>query len=239
MDFLCLAAGKGTRMGSLGSYLQKCMYPIGLRPFLDYTIHELLASRSQGSSEDRLTIVVGHHADQVRNYFGDGIPGLSISYVVQHEPLGTGHALKVASDAVEPTAPVIAWLADSYVPRSVFEALQTNRYDNTQTLGRGDDGESPQLRPTVDGDRVTRAWDGVGDLYDIGVWKLAPQALAEMATVRAENGEFRALPNLQRSLEAGAKVGWVEAKEWVHLGGVHPTAEANVNAVVERLLSGT
>ena len=26
--FICLAAGKGTRMGRLSSYLQKCMYPL-------------------------------------------------------------------------------------------------------------------------------------------------------------------------------------------------------------------
>jgi len=48
--------------------------------------------------------------------------------------------------------------------------------------------------------------------------------------------EVRALPNLQRQIEAGLAVGWLEAAEWLHLGGTEPTPEANVLAVTRRLL---
>ena len=53
--------------------------------------------------------------------------------------------------------------------------------------------------------------------------------------VRAEKGEYRMLPNLQRSLDDGAEVGHVVADAWIHLGGVLPTPEANVRDVVRRV----
>lgn len=62
MDFVCLAAGQGTRLGRLGSYLQKCMYPVGLKPFLEHTLEQLVACRTGQLADDRLTLVVGHLA---------------------------------------------------------------------------------------------------------------------------------------------------------------------------------
>jgi hypothetical protein len=103
------------------------------------------------------------------------------------------------------------------------------------TLGPGHEDESDRLRATVEGDRVRRVWDGDGALFDVGLWKLAPAVLHRMTEVRAEKGEYRMLPNLQRSLDDGAEVGYVVADAWVHLGGTLPTPEANVRDVVRRV----
>jgi hypothetical protein len=56
-----------------------------------------------------------------------------------------------------------------------------------------------------------------------------------MAEVRAEKGEYRMLPNLQRCLDDGAEVGHVVCDAWIHLGGTLPTPEANVRDVVRRV----
>lgn len=234
MDLICLAAGKGTRMAALGRYLQKCMYPVGLRPFLEHTLLQLRASRLWERA-GRLALVVGHHEDQVRSYFGEEWRGLPITYVRQPELLGTGNALRLAADALEPDASVVAWQADLFVPRQVFDALGEHPLSTVVTLGPGHPSESPRLLATVAGDRVTRVWDGEGPLYDIGAWKLAPDVLARLMEVWAEKGEYRMLPNLQRCIDDGARVGHVTTREWVHLGGTLPSPEANVRAVVERL----
>ena len=49
-------------------------------------------------------------------------------------------------------------------------------------------------------------------------------------------GEFRVLPNLQAAIERGIDIGAVVVDEWIHLGGVNPTPEANVVQVSRRLL---
>lgn len=238
MDLICLAAGKGTRMAALGRYLQKCMYPVGLRPFLEHTLLQLHASRAWRRAE-RLALVVGHHEEQVRGYFGEAWRGLPITYVRQAELLGTGNALWLAAEALRPNAGVLAWQADLFVPSEVFDALAEHPRASAVTLGPGHPDESPRLLASVVGERVTRVWDGAGPLYDVGAWKLAPEVLARMTEVRAEKGEFRMLPNLQRCIDDGAEVGFVEARAWVHLGGTLPTPDANVRAVVERVWRDT
>jgi NDP-sugar pyrophosphorylase family protein len=235
VDAICLAAGAGTRLGGLGRYLQKCMYPVGLRPFLEHTLAQLLRSGQVSAGRDRIGLVVGHHAEQVRGYFGAAFAGVEIVYVDQAQRAGTGHALALAAAALAPTASVLAWQADLFVTAASFAAVADHPLPNAVTLGAGHEEESPRLRASIRGDRVTRVWDGDGDLYDVGCWKLSPAVLARMTEVRAEGGEFRMLPNLQRSLDDGAAVGYVVAPAWVHLGGVLPTAEANVRDVVQRV----
>ena len=235
MDLICLAAGAGTRMGRLGGYLQKCMYPVGLRPFLEHALAQVLASDAVDPGRDRLALVVGHLSEQVRGHFGDAFEGLPIVYVEQAERLGTGHALSLAAAALRPAAPAIAWQADLFPTSAMVDAVAGHPAPNVVTLGPGHEQESDRLRATVVGDRVTRVWDGDGELFDVGLWKLSPDVLARMTEVRAEKGEYRMLPNLQRSLDDGAEVGHVVAEAWIHLGGTLPTPEANVRDVVRRV----
>ena len=232
MDYVCLAAGKGTRFGHLGDYLQKCMYPVGLRPFLEFSIHNLIQSRHVNKG-DRLILVVGHHAEQVRRYFGEVYEGLRLEYLTQPQALGTGHALHLVWETYRPTQPVIVWLADLFVPTSLFERVFDHPEANVQTLAAGPEDENPRVRVTTAGDRVTKAWCGAGD-YDIGLWKLSPETLRGM-TVRTGD-EVRVLPNLERAVQGGVRVGFIEADEWLHLGGTKPSPEANVREVVSRVL---
>ena len=250
MDLVCLAAGHGTRLGRLGTYLQKCMYPVGLRPFLEHTLAQLAASGVAVPGRDRVALVVGHHEEQVRSYFGGGFEGLEIVYVRQAERRGTGHALGLARDALglarDPGEPgrdalapgrgVIAWQADLFVTAPMFRAVAEHPAPNVVTLGPGHESEPAAIRATVAGDRVTRVWEGVGPLYDVGLWRLAPEVLARIDEVAAPGGEVRVLPNLQRAIDRGAACGWVRAEEWVHLGGTLPSPEENVRNVVRRVL---
>lgn len=235
MDLICLAAGAGTRMGRLGGYLQKCMYPVGLRPFLEHALDQVLAAAAVDPRRDRLALVVGHHAEQVRGHFGDAYAGLPIVYVEQRERLGTGHALALAAAALRPAASVVAWQGDLFPTAAMVDAVAAHPAPTVVTLGPGHEDESDRLRATVREGRVERVWDGAGDLYDVGLWKLAPAVLARMTEVRAEKGEYRMLPNLQRSLDDGAEVGHVVCDAWIHLGGTLPTPEANVRDVVRRV----
>ncbi|MEM7736016.1 MAG: NTP transferase domain-containing protein [Deinococcota bacterium] len=235
MNYLCLAAGKGTRMGSLGSYLQKCMYPVNLRPFVEYSLRNLLATADV--TNDQITFIVGHHQEQLRRYFGEVFEGLKINYLEQPEQLGTAHAIYTAHEHMHFTSPIVIWLADLYVPSTLFAEAIKHPWDNLQTLAPGHEDEKDNLKATVDRSgkvaSVTKAWCGQDDLYDIGLWKLSPDVLDMMLSRR--EGEYRVLPNLQHAIDHGQQIAAVVADEWIHLGGVTPTAEENVHQVVKRL----
>lgn len=235
MDYICLAAGKGTRFGRLGRYLQKCMYPIGVKPFVAYAVDNLLQARHLDRDRDRLIFVIGHFGDQLRHYFGDNVDGLPVLYVEQTEQLGTGHAIHTVHTAYPSPASVVVWLADLYVSTALFEAVAAHPAATVQTLAPGPEDENPNVRVTTDGEWVTAAWQGAGPLYDIGLWKMAPDVAAGM--VGRQVDEYRVLPNLQRAIDDGTEIGYVRADEWIHLGGTRPTVEENVIAVAARVLA--
>jgi NDP-sugar pyrophosphorylase family protein len=88
-----LAGGLGTRLRPLTSDVPKALIPIGGKPFLHHQI-ELL--KSQGIRD--IVLCVGHLADMVKDYFGDGRwLGVRIRYSEEEGSLlGTAGAIKKA-----------------------------------------------------------------------------------------------------------------------------------------------
>jgi len=87
-----LAAGKGTRMGSVeGSEIPKVMFKAHEKPLIRYSVENV---RSAGV--ERVVLVVGYKQEIVREYFGN-----EVEYAVQEEQLGTGHAAMMARPVLE------------------------------------------------------------------------------------------------------------------------------------------
>lgn len=82
-----LAAGKGTRMKSNRA---KVLHTLCGVPMVNYVIGAI-----RPLSPESLNVVVGHQADEVRAVLPE-----EAESVLQEEQLGTGHAVKVALDAV-------------------------------------------------------------------------------------------------------------------------------------------
>lgn len=115
MHVIVLAAGKGSRMKSS---LPKVLHPIGGLPMAG---HVLQTAQMLGAH--RLVVVVGHGAESVRN----GLSGFDtahcpLAFVVQHPPLGTGHAVSVALPALPDTDFALVLYGD--VPLLRPETLQ-------------------------------------------------------------------------------------------------------------------
>ena len=86
-----LAAGKGTRMKSK---TPKVLHEIFNKPLLARVLDAVI---SAGSSEN--IVVVGHMADVVEEYVSKNYENTPC--VLQKEQLGTGHALKIASEKLK------------------------------------------------------------------------------------------------------------------------------------------
>ena len=98
-----LAAGEGKRM--------KSATPKVLHPLLGRTLlgHVLTASASAGA--ERTIVVVGHKADQVEAHLAEVAP--AATPVLQAEQNGTGHAMRIALEAVpEATGTVVVLNGD-------------------------------------------------------------------------------------------------------------------------------
>ena len=86
MQVMILAAGRSTRLGSLGMTLPKPMLPVCGYPAITYA----LALCRQAGLHD-IVINLHHHGDKIGKTLGDGSRfGVNLRYSVEEELLGTG-----------------------------------------------------------------------------------------------------------------------------------------------------
>ena len=99
MQVVILAGGLGTRLRPLTERIPKCLAPVNGRPFLEYQL-EMLGRRGVRD----VVLCVGYLADQVLEYFGDGLRlGVHIQYSWERDGLrGTAGALKNAEPLLAP-----------------------------------------------------------------------------------------------------------------------------------------
>ncbi len=81
-----LAGGKGKRMKS---DLPKVLHQIGNEPMIVKVIKE-----AQKLNPTKIVIVVGEYKDVISKTIAHYLPLLSIEFILQEKPMGTGHALQ-------------------------------------------------------------------------------------------------------------------------------------------------
>jgi len=141
-----------------------------------------------------------------------------------------------------------------------FAGLAAHPAENAVTVARYDDGEPYGHRVDLDPERaaLTRVWKGQSPYVETGCWKLSAAAVRTMAPPPgvavprtatptpdgaapfgppepSPDGEYRALPALQRFINAGETIGYVETPEWIHLGGTKPSPEYHLRRVFATL----
>lgn len=95
MDGVVLAAGRGSRLGSLTETNPKALVDVGDVPLLSHCLDDLVSA-----GMTRLIVVIGYLGDQLRDFYGEEFAGVPIEYRVQEKQLGLAHALLHAEDAV-------------------------------------------------------------------------------------------------------------------------------------------
>lgn len=98
-EAIILAGGLGTRLRAVVSEVPKPLAPVAGRPFL-----ALLLERLAERGIRRVILATGHLAQQVEATFGRRWASMEVVYSVEHEPLGTGGALRQAISALTGSA---------------------------------------------------------------------------------------------------------------------------------------
>lgn len=99
MKAVVLAGGKGTRLAPYTKILPKPLMPIGDMPIL-----EILLRQMRRAGVDEVILTVGHLAELLRAFFGEGERlGLRLHYSYEERPLGTAGPLSLIKDKLGDT----------------------------------------------------------------------------------------------------------------------------------------
>jgi dTDP-glucose pyrophosphorylase len=93
-----MAGGLGKRLHPLTAHTPKPMLPIGNRPLM-----EVMVDQIRGAGIRQVHVTTHYLPEQITRHFGDGSQfGVAISYLHEHQPLGTAGALSLLPVPEEP-----------------------------------------------------------------------------------------------------------------------------------------
>jgi NDP-sugar pyrophosphorylase family protein len=192
-----LCGGAGTRLRPVLADRPKSMALIGGIPFLQLLIERL---RCQGI--DDVILGTGYMAEKIESYFGPGNElAMRIRYSREHEPLGTGGALKLAEPLI--SDPVLVLNGDSYVEWSLVPMRELFRAKDADMVvvlhSVADVSRYGSVALDQDG-RVTQFLEkgiraGPG-LINAGVYLLRKQIVRELPAETAISLEREVFPRL-------------------------------------------
>jgi mannose-1-phosphate guanylyltransferase len=199
MRALILAGGKATRLRPLTFATPKALTPILGRPFLEH----VLAWLRRHDVRD-VTLLLGHMAGPIRDHFGDGRAfGVSLSYVSEETPLGSGGAIKQLEH--ELTAPFFAINGDIYTDLDLQEMADRHARSGAEVTMALVPVDDPSQYGVVDLDRRGRIRRFVekpppeqapSNLVNAGVWLFEPAAVRRIAAGRYTMVEQELFPEL-------------------------------------------
>ena len=236
-----LAAGRGTRMRELTVDFPKPMIEVRGKPVLQHIVEGL---RDAGAR--RILIIVGYHAEMVRNFFGDGRHhNVDIEYATQTVQDGTGRVVNLARDFTG-GSPFILSYGDILISPVNYKRL-VDLPDNCEaiiTVTRGEDVskggavfvneqmELVDLREKSQPGEV-QGWSELSQhavpFYNAGLYAFRPSIFEFIAKLKpSPRGEYELTDAIRDLAHSGNKVQALELSgEWADVRDPEILAKLN------------
>ncbi len=232
MKALILAAGKGTRLRPLTNTIPKHLLPVGKKPIL---FHVLDYIKAAGIKD--IGIVVSPDSGP---YIEEAIGTVTewrgkITFIVQPEPLGLAHAVKVAQGFLD-SSPFLMFLGDNLIQEGVKDFLDKFHASNSHASILLKEVPNPKAFGVAELDSLGRVMHLVekpkkpkSNLAIIGVYLFTPEIHKAVAQIKPSwRGELEITDAIQKLLEMGKEIrshllrGW-----WLDIGSNDGLIEAN------------
>jgi len=227
-----LAAGRGTRMRELTNDVPKPMIEVRGKPVLEHIVERLLDAGVRS-----FLIIVGYHAETVRNFFGDGQRyNVAIEYATQTVQDGTGRVVNLARDYTG-TSPFILSYGDILISAENYKRVVDLPSDVEAiiTVTRGEDvskggavfvNEQMEL---VDLREKPKPGEPTSPWYNAGLYAFRPSIFEFIASLKpSPRGEYELTDAIRDLAQAGKKVRALELTgEWADVRDPETLARLN------------
>jgi dTDP-glucose pyrophosphorylase len=227
-----LAAGRGTRMRELTNALPKPMIEVRGKPVLQHIVEGL-----RDASVRKVLIIVGYHAETVRNFFGDGRRlNVKIEYAIQTVQDGTGRVVNLARSFVGDSAFILSY-GDILISPANYERVVDlpNNVEALITVTRGEDvskggavfvNEQMEL---LDLREKPKLGEPTSPWYNAGLYAFRPSIFEFVARLKpSPRGEYELTDAIRDLAHSGKKVNAVELTgEWADVRDPEILAKLN------------
>ncbi len=214
-----LAAGRGTRMRELTTDIPKPMIEVRGKPVLQHIVEGL-----RDAGVRRFLIIVGYHAEAVRNFFGDGGRcDVAIEYVTQTVQDGTGRVVNLAREFSGDSSFILSYGDILISPENYKRVVDLpDDCEGSITVTRGEDvskggavfvNEQMEL---VDLREKPKPAEPTSPWYNAGLYAFRPSIFDFIARLKpSPRGEYELTDAIRDLAHSGKKVQALELTgEW-------------------------
>lgn len=230
MKAVILAAGEGLRCRPLTLTRSKVMIPVANKPLIEHIIN---AVAENGIKE--IILVVGYKKERIMDHFGDGNEfGVKISYVFQEAQLGTAHAVNQVKEHTD--GDFIVLNGDNLIDAGTISDLLAGK-DGEATLLAIEREETSGYGIVIPENRrvkkiMEKPKEVISHLINAGVYVFSPDIFEEIdQTPLSETGEYAITDTIQRMIEKGKNVSFVESKS-MWLDSIHSWNFLTANSIL-------
>ncbi|MFC6080865.1 mannose-1-phosphate guanylyltransferase [Sphaerisporangium aureirubrum] len=240
LEAILLVGGQGTRLRPLTLRTPKPLLRTAGVPFL---AHQLARARSFGVR--RIVFATSYRAEMFTEAFGDGSEfGLSLHYMTERSPLGTGGAIRNAAEALTcgPDAPVLVLNGDILSGHDIGAQVRTHverRASVTLHLTEVDDPSRFGCVPTDTDGRVTafleKTPNPVTNRVNAGCYVFQRSAIDRIPKGQVVSVERETFPGM---IAAGETVlGYADRTYWLDVGTPAAFVQGSCDLVLGHLPS--
>jgi len=229
---LVLAAGKGTRLRPLTNTVPKHLLPVGNKPILFHVLDYI----NEAGIKDIGIVVSPDSGPYIKEAVGTGSKwGGQITFIVQHEPLGLAHAVKVAQGFLS-DSPFLMFLGDNLIQegvKSFLDKFQNSNSDASILLKEVPDPRAFGVAELDSSGKVVNLVEKPktpkSNLAITGIYLFTSKIHEAIARIKPSGrGELEITDAIQKLLEMGKEIkshlvrGW-----WLDIGSNDGLIEAN------------
>ncbi|MBI2350367.1 MAG: glucose-1-phosphate thymidylyltransferase, partial [Deltaproteobacteria bacterium] len=215
---LVLSGGRGRRLRPITYTGAKQLVPVANRPILFYVLENL----SEAGIKDVGIIISPETGKEIKHAVGDGRDwGLEVDYILQEEPLGLAHAVKIARPYLG-TNPFIMYLGDNLIGSGIAKFrrdFEQSKADASILLKEVDTPSNVGIAEVDKQGRVMRLVEKpkapVSNLSLVGIYFFSVKIHEAVTKIRPSvRGELEITDAIQWLLDHESKVLSHRLEEW-------------------------
>ncbi|MCK5582877.1 MAG: NTP transferase domain-containing protein [Elusimicrobiales bacterium] len=211
-------AGEGTRLRPHTHTYPKVLLTVGDKPIIAHILDDL---RKAGIR--KVYMIIGYMGDKIKEYIGANYPKLKVTYIVQGEAKGLGHAIWMAKDYVE--GPALIMLGDTILSADInkflkpgINALAVKEVEDPRRFGVVE-SKGGYIRRVVEKPQHPASNTAIVGIYSFNNSSILFGSLDKLvASGKTTKGEIQLTDALDIMIKSGIKIKPITIEGWYDCG---------------------